>query len=103
MAENDKGGTEYFLENDIECDNINGSSNNIINNVDLLVDDDEINEVARKSASSSTSSMFSQQWPRSFRYQICHHLYALGTMKCFTTIAMNECHAPCKNQIMCLL
>lgn len=64
-----KGGTEYFLENDevddIECNNINGNSNNIINNDDL---DDEIIEVASESASSSTSSMFSQQWPRSFRY-----------------------------------
>ncbi|KAK1366001.1 hypothetical protein POM88_041562 [Heracleum sosnowskyi] len=68
MVENDRGGTEYFLENDIECNNINinGSSNNNIINNDDLVDDDEINEVSRKSDSSSTS-MFSQQWPRSFR------------------------------------
>lgn len=79
MAENDKGGTDYFLENDevndIECNNINASSNNIINNDDLSVDEDEITEVARKSASFSTSSMFSQQWPRSFRYCIiiCMH------------------------------
>lgn len=75
MAENRKGGSEYFLENDevndIECNNIIASSNNIIiHNDDLVVDDDEINEGARNSASSSTSSMFSQQWPRSFRYII---------------------------------
>ena len=76
MAENDKGGSEYFLENDeindVERNHIIGSSKNLIyNNDDLAVEDDDINEVARKSVSSSTSSTtYTQQWPRSFRYSV---------------------------------
>lgn len=73
MAENGKGGSEYFLENDEVLDdieynnNIDGSSNNINNNDDLVIDDDDINEVARESSSSTSSSPLTQQWPRSFR------------------------------------
>nr|XP_017257450.1 PREDICTED: vacuolar amino acid transporter 1-like isoform X3 [Daucus carota subsp. sativus] len=73
MAENDKGGSEYYLENDeindVERNLITGISENVIyNNDDLAVEDDDINEVARKSVSSSTSSTtYTQQWPRSFR------------------------------------
>lgn len=77
MAENAKSLTEYFLENDDECDvedNRNTSDEEEGEEGEGGRGGDEI--VAQKSPSSSSSSpFFSQQWPQSFRFASSSSIY----------------------------
>lgn len=71
MAEKDRAETEYFLENEEEEDEqVNDIECNISSSNGSDDDDDNENEDGHGSRKSPTSTFSSQQWPRSYRYNI---------------------------------